>query len=213
MVLNYVYVAGAVLAYLSLQLLLHYTHDDREPKPVSTTLPFISPILGMVRKKLDYYVELRDSSKLSIYTLRVPFSRLYIVNSPSLISAVQRQHRTLAFWPLAIKAAANVGRFSNATMEVLSTNGYGDTFHDAIHPPLAPGENLDAMNRVMLGIVAASLNGLRKQQKTQVELLAWVTRQITIATTGATYGPDNPWRDPEFEAAFWYIFLSYHNSI
>jgi hypothetical protein len=94
-------------------------------------------------------------------------------------------------------------------MEIISTdvngNDYGHSFHDAIQPPLAPGEDLDAMNRTMLGLVAASLNGLRTQHNTQLKLFSWVTSQITIATTGAAYGPGNPWRDPAFETAFWYV--------
>ena len=208
--LSYGYMAGPVVVYLLLQLLLHYTHDRREPRPVATTLPFISPIIGMVRKKLNYYIELRDSSKLPIYTLRMPFARLYIINSPGLISAVQKQPKTLAFWPLAVKGAVNIGRFSKATGEIINTNDpdgkdYGHSFHDAIQPSLAPGEGLDSMNRAMLGLVAASLNGLRKQQNTRLSLFSWVKHQITIATTDAAYGPGNPWRDPALEIAFWYV--------
>jgi hypothetical protein len=45
--------------YIGLSLLLHLTQDPQEPPVVDTILPFLSPMLGMVRKKTKYYVELR----------------------------------------------------------------------------------------------------------------------------------------------------------
>jgi hypothetical protein len=77
------------------------------------------------------------------------------------------------------------------------------TFHDAIQPSLAPGTHLDAMNRVMLGLVAGSLNRLKEQLPTTVRLFDWVNHQITLVTTSSAYGPSNPYKDPQFEAAFW----------
>jgi len=51
--------AGAVTAYLLLRALVRLTQDSREPPMVETTVPFISPILGMGSKKADYYTYLR----------------------------------------------------------------------------------------------------------------------------------------------------------
>jgi hypothetical protein len=45
--------------YIGLSLLLHLTQDPQEPPVVDTIIPFLSPMLGMVRKKTNYYVELR----------------------------------------------------------------------------------------------------------------------------------------------------------
>lgn len=42
--------------------------------------------------------------KLLMYTLRLPGTRLYIINSLDLIPVVQRQWRTLLFAPIQVKA-------------------------------------------------------------------------------------------------------------
>jgi hypothetical protein len=62
--MSYGLIAGAVIAavYVALQLLLHYTQDPREPLPLERSIPFISPLIGMSRKKTKYYVMLRYSS-------------------------------------------------------------------------------------------------------------------------------------------------------
>ena len=112
--------------------------------------------------------------------------------------------------PLVARASVKISRFSKTASDIINTNTNGEegdwgflmTFHDAIHPPLAPGMQLDAMNRVMLGSLAASLNRL-KQQTTKAQLFDWVVRQITQTTTNASYGPSNPYKDAEVEKAFW----------
>ncbi|EAT85804.2 hypothetical protein SNOG_07153 [Parastagonospora nodorum SN15] len=164
-----------------------------------------------MRKKTKYYVMLRDKFNLPIYTLRLPGSRIYVVNSPALMSAVQKQYKALAFMPLVADASVKVSRFSKTASDIINMNingddgnwGYVMTFHDAIQPSLAPGTHLDAMNRIMLGLVAQTFNGLKEEAPTTVKLFDWVQHQITLATTGSVYGPSNPYKDPKFEAAFW----------
>lgn len=136
---------------------------------------------------------------------------MYIINSPALISAAQRQYKTLSFWPLMADASSKIMQLSKTGSEILNTNTNGDegpegyviTFHDATQPPLAPGPDLDAMNRVMLGLVAMALNRVRDGGVKRVKLNEWVTEQITMATTNAAYGPANPYKDPKFVALQW----------
>jgi hypothetical protein len=60
MAIYYEVVVGTVTAiYVSFQLLLHFTQDKREPPSLDTAIPFLSPIIGMSRKKTKYYIELR----------------------------------------------------------------------------------------------------------------------------------------------------------
>jgi hypothetical protein len=163
-----------------------------------------------MRVTLTFEID-RDRYKLPIYTLRMPGSRLYVVNSPALVSAVQRHYKSLSFMPLVAKASVKVSRFSKTASEIINTNtngeegdwGYVHTFHDAIQPSLAPGAQLDVMNRVMLGLVAASIYRLKEQNATEVRLFDWVKHQITLATTSSAYGPSNPYKDPAVETAFW----------
>jgi hypothetical protein len=110
-----------------------------------------------------------------------------------------------------LDASIKVTGFSNTAKEILTANpadedgrkGYAMSFDDYTHPPLAPGMQLDAMNRVMLGLVAGALARVKEQKATKVKLFKWVKDQITTVTTSAAYGPANPYRDPEIVAAFW----------
>jgi hypothetical protein len=58
-----VVVAVATIFYLSLHLILQITQENREPPAIATSIPFLSPILGMSRKKSRFYVELRQVAR------------------------------------------------------------------------------------------------------------------------------------------------------
>lgn len=56
---------GVGAGYVFLRLLLHFTQDPREPPAVETAIPFISPIVGMLTKKVDFYTGLRYAGMLT----------------------------------------------------------------------------------------------------------------------------------------------------
>ncbi|KAK4675938.1 LOW QUALITY PROTEIN: hypothetical protein QC764_0083270 [Podospora pseudoanserina] len=88
--------------YLFLFAVLHLTQNEKEPPLVATAVPFLSPVIGMVKLSMDFYTHMRNKHHdLPIYTLR---TRLYIVNSLNLILSVQRQWRTLIFPPVSARA-------------------------------------------------------------------------------------------------------------
>lgn len=51
-------VSGLLATYVFLRFLLAFTHDPKEPPALATEIPFLSPLLGM-RKKKKFYIELR----------------------------------------------------------------------------------------------------------------------------------------------------------
>lgn len=154
-----------------------------------------------------------DSNKyqLPIYTIHLPGSRLYIVNSPALIPAVQKQAKVLSFPPIEAAAAKNVCGSSKVANDILDTNtngdegpwGYSVTHYTAIRAPLNPGPGLDRMNRMMALKVAESIDGMKRKQ--DVKLFAFIKHEVTFATTESVYGPQNPFRDAELEESFWYV--------
>lgn len=149
-----------------------------------------------------------DKYNLPIYTIRLPGSRLYVVNATPLITAVQRQFKTLAFPPLEAKLAMSICGTSKTANDILSTNvngdegfwGYSITFYKAIHTPLSPGPELDAMNRVMAQKVATSIDRL---EENIVNLFEFIRHEITLASTDSVYGPKNPFKTPAIEESFW----------
>jgi hypothetical protein len=141
--------------------------------------------------------------------LRLPGSRIYIVNSTDLIPAVERQARVLDFAPIEARAAINVMGATPAGKEILNQeregvgkHAYAIEFDKAIHPALTPGPNLDVMNRIAVLKVAEFLENLASHKSQTLKLYKWVRENISWATTEAVYGPQNPFRNSEILDAF-----------
>ncbi|KAG8158124.1 hypothetical protein KVR01_011885 [Diaporthe batatas] len=201
---------GVGFLFLGLQVLLRLTQDGKEPKAIETTIPFLSPIIAMIRYKADVYTRLMDKYGLPIYTLRMPGARIYVVNSTNLIPVVQRQFRTVAFTPFAARAFKYAMGGSKTANDIMATDmtedhGYLMSFDTAIHPAVSPGPALDAMNRASVRAVAVSLDKLRRQSPITVDMYKWIQHEVLLATTDAVYGPQNPYRNPAMEEA-WYIY-------
>ncbi|KLJ10469.1 hypothetical protein EMPG_14154 [Blastomyces silverae] len=203
---------GFVLgAYVFLSALLHLTQDAKEPPTVETSIPFVSPLFGLILGMQKYMVELRDKYNLPIYTLRVPGQRLYVVNSPSLIPQLQRAIKTVAFAPIeaqAAEAVMGVGPAGNAIIgsdKMFENDSYLSTFVPSTHPALGPGPGLDAISCGMAQRLSDSMEKLSKGSPVTVELYSWVRREIFKAITDSIYGPKNPFRDPALEEA-WFTF-------
>ncbi|KAI1272186.1 cytochrome P450 [Xylaria sp. FL0933] len=202
---------GAVIAtYLFLQMLLHLTQDSKEPRVVATSIPFVSPILGMRKRNSRYYNYLRDKYSEPIFTLRLPFTRLYIVTSTSLIPAVQRQFRVLSFNPVQIKAVTNFASPSKEAMELVKKNienddGFIPGFLKAVYPTLT-GDMVDSLNQRTVNVILAEFDKIAaKGSCSSVQMFKWIDEQITYATTDGIYGPHNPLRDPENFSA-WHVY-------
>ncbi|RYP63194.1 hypothetical protein DL770_009443 [Monosporascus sp. CRB-9-2] len=202
---------GAVAGiYIFLRALLHFTQDVKEPPSIANAIPFISPIIGMSAKKAKFYSAMRDKYNLPIYTLRMPGSRLYVVNATALIPAVQRQFRALAFTAIESDIAANVGGVSKATHKIIDRNlvrdeGYLMSFPKYIHSAVSAGPHLDAMNRKSVEVIADSLEAWARKGPATVKMFEWIRHELLIATTDGVYGPKNPYRNPAMEKA-WYKF-------
>ncbi|KAI1175558.1 cytochrome P450 oxidoreductase [Nemania sp. FL0916] len=202
-------VGGLVAAYVLFQAFLRLTQNSGEPPVVHFPIPFLGPVIGMIMRKSKFYSYLRDVYGYPIHTLRLPGSCIYVINSTSLIPVAQRQFKTLAFGPIEVKAAENVMGASRAAVKIMSDemvadHGYLTTFKHSIHPALSPGVELDAMNRVSVESIATSPNAVTTE-RTRIQLFNWVRHQIFVATSDGVYGPQNPFRHLEVEAA-WYEF-------
>lgn len=51
--------SGIAATYVFFRTLLRLTQDNKEPPVVSSSIPFISPILGMIRWSMDFYSVMR----------------------------------------------------------------------------------------------------------------------------------------------------------
>ena len=147
-----------------------------------------------------------------IYSLAMPGGQLYVVNSPELVLSVQRHPKTLSFWFIEAKFSAILGGLSSKTEDILRSNVHGELgktglFLDgmkAAHKAIMPGDRMDQMSRVAVKMIAESLDKLERDEAFQhIDLWKWVEHEMLLATTGAFYGPGDPYQDPEVENGFW----------
>ncbi|KAH9895539.1 cytochrome P450 [Xylariomycetidae sp. FL2044] len=204
-------ISGATATYVFLFALLRLTQSPREPPAVATSIPFISPLIGLVSGMQKFTLKLRDKYGLPIYTLRMPGQRIYVVNSLSLIPPVQRQIKTIAFAPIEAQAAENVmgvgpaGNSIIGSKRMFENDSYLSTFIPSVHPALSPGPGLDAINGAAIRYISSAFAELSASGTTEVEMFAWIRQQMFMATTESIFGPKNPFRDPALEKA-WYDF-------
>ena len=80
-------------------------------------------------------------------------------------------------------------------------------FNKAVYPALSPGPHLEAMNRVMIPNIKASLDKLRVGEEggrsRRIVLGKWIRHELSRAITDSVYGPMNPFNDRKVEDAFW----------
>ncbi|KAI1084146.1 cytochrome P450 [Whalleya microplaca] len=161
------------------------TQDAREPPAIVTGVPFFGPLIGMTREKMY---------RLPIYTLRSPFSRMYVVNATELIPVLQKQWRTVSFAAFAADAGKLVGMSKKGVKilhrDLTSEHGFSVSWPKYVTPVIGPGKDLDAINR-----------------KVKVGLWQWSRQIMVISTTEAVWGPQNPYRDPAVAEA-WRAFES-----
>lgn len=140
-----------------------------------------------------------------VFTLRLPGTRIYAINSVDLIPVVQRQWRTLIFAPIQVKAAqAAMGASKEAVaimeQDLVTEKGFINGMVKATHPTMSNGPDLDALNAKAFEILNKSLQefvGAAPSEKRTINMYEWLGKQIMRATTDAVYGPANPMQDAE----------------
>lgn len=142
-----------------------------------------------------------------VYTLRMPWTRIYVLNCPSLISAAQKQYRDLNFPVIMRKAIGKIAGTSKAVndlmaRDLITDDGFLVGFNKAMHPSVSQGPWLDAINREAVRVFATSLDALNASGPRQVSFFSWIRSEIMLGTTDAVYGPHNPFRDTSVEEAW-----------
>lgn len=151
---------------------------------------------------------------LPAYSLAMPGGgRIYVVNSPDLILAVQRNAKMLSSAPFAAKYAARVVNiskeaeaiwFDNVTGEYGDESLYLDGMKGMHNALAAEKADLDNISAAMLKSFLKSyqiLDDYKVGEK--VHFTSWLRDQLTTAATDAIYGPMNPFKVQEVRNGFW----------
>nr|GAT52239.1 cytochrome P450 [Mycena chlorophos] len=191
-------------------------HAD-EPPIIAPAIPFIGHLLGMLVYGGRYIkgIGLRNLDK-GIFTLPVPFSRIYIVSDPSLAAAVQRASKAMSFTDLVPDITKRILGLDAETVAIVRQNldpepgdprGFLADTHDMVYTYLGPGNDLNEMSLGAAQELCKQVNAFAQQLEQgteEVDLLVWVRHFVAIATAQFLYGSQNPLAlRSELEDAFW----------
>ena len=203
----------ACFVAVSLLRLLRFEIDRQEPPLIPQKLPLLGHLFGLLRHGHTYLERLSAQFDLPIYTLQTFTTRIYVVNSPHLVVAVQRNVKNFSFNPFVIAMMPRLFNVGQRDVEIASENrdgeqgnrGYMAELHTGATSILGPGEESKEMVIVMLEAVMEKVDHLaRNKGGRKVDLFAWLRYAITMASTEAIFGPESPFKkDPRLEGAFW----------
>ncbi|KAI9753259.1 MAG: hypothetical protein M1835_001006 [Candelina submexicana] len=195
-----------VVSYLSLNY-LSPKRDYREPPLIQDNVPFIGHILGLIRYGIQYYARTSAKHPFPAFTLNLLYTKTYVINSASLVSAVQRSSKIISFDPFLTGAAHRMAGISGSGLKLLEETesgggGINNKVLHSMHPALL-GPGLDKMNETMIKNLKVSIDELEFKEGITFDLHAWCRHAITVASTDAVYGPQNPYKSKEVEDALW----------
>lgn len=147
----------------------------------------------------------RENCAHPICTLDLLFNKTYVVKSPPLLQAVQRNRKTLSFDPFLSLTLERMAGIHGPTLEQFREKesggqGLGHEVILAMQSALT-GRPLDRMNACMARKLRPWVDELAGLPT--IDLDRWCRRVITAASTDASYGPLNPYQDPRIEDALW----------
>ena len=139
-----------------------------------------------------------------IFSLDMVVGKAYVVTSPALLHAVQR-NKALNFDLALALSGQRIGGVSGPGLQLLRDKqsggqGLNQTIIHAMLPTLT-GQPLDRMNQRMIQLLRPLVDDLATYKT--VDFYSWCSHAITMASTEAFYGPLNPYKRREIEDAFW----------
>ncbi|KAF5631730.1 cholesterol 7-alpha-monooxygenase [Fusarium sp. NRRL 52700] len=162
--------------------------DAREPPYVKETVPAQQPH--------------------PIFTIDMSGQKNYIVTSPELVQAVQRNTTSLSFSPAMIPAFRRMMGFDEAGIELIfrdahTENGMYGEIHRVQRASLLPGtESLDELCTLIRAKLLNIVNELPSSQT--IDLYAWVQDLFMRTNNSACFGEKDPFTiDPSLNSTFW----------
>lgn len=220
--------ATIIIGYL---LLRNSRRDPKEPPLIHNGIPVLGHIIGMIRFGGDYWgkqacvlfrlhpklqerqsrTDPPNSKKYPMYpimTLDLLFTKFYVISSPELMLAAQRNHKTISFEPFLEITAKNLASINDPKSlnllreEAAGGHGLGNKILHAMVPALT-GKPLDTLNMQMTRLIRPLIDQLGETRT--LDLYKWCKEAIVCASTDAAYGPLNPYKDPGVVAAWWSV--------
>jgi hypothetical protein len=140
----------------------------------------------------------------------MPFQRIYVVHAPDLIHALQNKVISANLVPNLLEFGMLFSGLNKSSRKILrkAFSTGGNSFTMSVHKYLLSGSSLQSATKAAVDLLSAALPN-HIDENSQTGLLEMVRHELTLALTGAIYGPENPYDDPEIEASWGYDFPSH----
>ncbi|KAF1954377.1 cytochrome P450 [Byssothecium circinans] len=195
----------AAVVFIFLTRVLGPKRNAAEPPFIPMSVPYFGHLYGILVGQASYYVQLSKKYGHQLYSLAMPGGRIYIVNSPDLISIIQKHPRVLSHWYIAAALTKNLGGISNEANAILLENARGDKGQNSLvidgmkatHKAMS-GEHLDNMT---LAAIRRAKNVIAESGPSpgKVELWDWVQHCFSLAVSSSVYGHNNPYENERLE--------------
>lgn len=133
----------------------------------------------------------------------MPFQRVYVINAPALIQAVQSKTNLTTFVPTLLDFGMLFSGLNRESKETLrkAFGSHGNGFTKSVHKYLSHGSDLQAATRTAIEKLTTSVPNSTSTRE-ELGLYETLRHQLTLAFTGAIYGPENPYDDPAIEQSW-----------
>ncbi|EAU39081.1 conserved hypothetical protein [Aspergillus terreus NIH2624] len=177
---------GAVVA-LGYALSRRQHRDPREPPVVGSGIPIVGHLLGLLWYGVGYFSLMTEKYTYPIFSLDMVFGKAYLVTSPALLQAIQR-NKALTFDPFLTMSAQRIAGIRGLGLELMREKqsggqGLNQKVVHAMHPTLT-GRPLDRMNERMTQLLSPLVDELATRKT--VDLYSWCSHVITLASTEAS---------------------------
>ena len=153
----------------------------------------------------------RKKTNLPIFTMFLATQKVYVVNSPGLVSQVNRRQRVIDSNPpfLAVVHGKLFGFSGNDLAELMRNPTESGTLrrdskvleHSLLERGMAPLNEI--FTRVMSG-VEDRLSTVAREGPVTISLQAWLREIFTLSTAQGVIGSQNPFTcDPDLLDSFW----------
>ncbi|KAF2689725.1 cytochrome P450 [Lentithecium fluviatile CBS 122367] len=180
--------------------------------PSSIPVPWINSVYGLLRRRMQHFVDVGVKWRQPISTIALPGMNIYVVGSTKFMTSIQRQPEVLSarfFFGQIIPGMVGVNKQSFDSFADIKGSGSnsGDSLllegiratKRILNSKSGSDMNFDAAN-----IINCNFEHLGQEKFDQpVDLWEWIRRETVLAISESTYGKNNPFWDPEIRSAFW----------